>query len=195
MEEKPKKSLRQLLGEWAIALIVFGVLAIGFAAISLNARSDRLDFAENVLPGWIETEGVFLDFHLDDTGVRPDSPQSSKNLDYTWWVHFGYILEYDANGHKQTVADTIERTGSGKRVPADELIPPYHTGEETFVVFDPDEPSRYEIGSKESVEASYRRRAGIYAEWYSIAAVSGALLIIAGAVFKLCARKDKVSEE
>jgi hypothetical protein len=140
--------------------VAIGSLALLMGGLSFFTSMSSRDFADRELQDWVETEGRFLDFHLADSGVRSSSDPGDHS--HRWWVRFDYTLEYDVYGVKTTVTDTIERSGSRKyqsSIPENELEPPHYIGEETSLVFDPDDPGRYEIGSKESVVAGYRQNA------------------------------------
>jgi hypothetical protein len=186
-----KKSVKSsLFSTIGIAFLICGILALFMGVLSFFAGMSDRDFADKELPGWVETEGIFLDFYLADSGVRSSSDPDDHR--HRWWVRFDYTLEYDVYGTKTTVTDTIERSGSRKyqsTIPERELEPPHYTGEETLLAFDPDDPSIYEIGSKESVIAGYRQNAEASAIWDRILLSSGLVLTIAGIFLTRRARK------
>ena len=165
--------IMSLLG---IIFLISGITALFLGVPLYFTDKSNSKFVNEELPRWIETECIFLDFHLADTGIR------EAEDDYRWWVYFEYTLEYYVDGTKKIVTDMIERTGfsNSDMIPENELILPHYTGEKTFIVFDPDDPSIYKIGSKDSIATEQRQYTDNASRFYIVLIPSGSLLTIAG---------------
>jgi len=159
------------------SFIIAGAVLLAIAIFVYAASESSVWFAETELPGWVETDGVFLDFQLADSHKNSSSGNGWHD---SWRVRFVYTLEYDVGGEKMTVTDEIKRSGSNSYIPESALVPPYHTGETTFVTYDPDDPSQYEIGSKESVAARRLDGAGELRFVYIPFGAFGVAMIIFG---------------
>ena len=170
------KVFLMLMSQLDIVFLVFGALALVFGVPLYFSNKSKTEFVNEELPRWTETECIFLDFHVADSGIR------NADDDYRWWVNFEYTLEYYVDGTKKTATDMIERSGFSKRsmIPENEFIQPYHTGEKTFIVFDPDDPSIYKIGSKDSIAAEQRQYSDTASRLYIVLIPLGSLLIIVG---------------
>jgi len=156
--------------------LILGITALFFGVPLYFTDKSNSKFVNEELPRWTETECIFLDFHLADSGIK------STEDDYQWWVYFEYTLEYYVDGTKKTVTDMIERTGFSKSsmIPENEFIQPHYTGEKTFIVFDPDDPSIYKIGTKDSIATEQRQYTDNASRFYIVLIPSGSLLTIAG---------------
>ena len=173
MQNHVKYYLISLLGT---VFLICGILALIFGVPLYFTDKGNRDFVNKELPGWIETECIFLDFHLADSGIK------SSEDDYRWWVSFEYTIEFYIDGTKKTVTDMIERSGFSKSsmIPENEFIHPHYTGEETFIVFDPDDPSIYKIGSKDNIATEQRQYSDKASRFYIVLIPLGSLLTIVG---------------
>ena len=177
-----KHSIMSMLG---MLFLTFGIIALIIGVPLYFIDKSNSEFVNKELPRWTETECVFLDFHLADSRIK------STEDDYQWWVNFEYTLEYYIDGTKKTVTGMIERTGFSKSgmIPENEFIQPYHTGEKTFIVFDPDDPSKYKIGTKDSIATEQRQYTDNNSRFYIVLIPLGSLLTIAGVIVTLLSAK------
>ena len=185
---KNSGSLRTAFG-WV--LVIFGAILLVIGLIFYFSGVSDDSFLNDELPNWEETQGVFLDFHLEDSGVRSSSDPDDD--DYKWWVTFSYTLEYEVSDAKMTVVDQIKREGTNSRreVPEDKLVPPHYTGEETYVVYDPNNLKDYRIGSMEHVTTMYQESAESSALLSRIMTPFGLVLLVFGILLLVSGRRAR----